>query len=368
MDKLEYVSFRYMILNGCRHHCSGCTQKRDENPPITDQDYIDLKNLYEDIIAHGGKIKEMVLTPTDFMSAANRTELMNDERLMELASYGEDFDVNLTCLDQDMHRIEDLVNDLNKLPKNVKLELGIPYEYAKRNNPKYQNHIVKTLEMLQERLNNHIYDIQFAVNYSAPTFESENKEELTLEGFKELMSREIYPGSKLDLALPDTNLDLRDLNVRSSLKKSLHGLNDLYVKIMEEDVEHNEITTVYARAMPGYTDSIALNYYDGELYLSAVSFDISFIREEIFRISKPWTYDSIILKISEVISDGLVYTEKTHDCQSCPHLINCAKVGTLSLMKIANYKDCISMLKDNSDLIQRHQELNYTQAKYFRRG
>lgn len=361
---IKNVSFKYAVLNGCRHHCSGCTQKKESNPQITDADFIALKTLYDDLLKHGVFIQEMALTPTDFMSASNRTELMDESRLIDLAAYGVDFDVNLTCLDQNKFMIADLTNDYNKLPRHIRLELGVPYEYAKRFNKKYQQHIVNTLNLLQDKLNNPITDIQFLVNYSEPTFYSENKEPLTSEGFNELVARNIYPGAKIDLALPDTNLNLKDLNVRAALRKSIDNLNRVYVDIMKDNLRDQHATTIYSRALPDVENCLAMNYYDGELYISAVAFDIVFIKDDLFKIDKPWSYESINNSLMRMTDRGFEYAEKTKDCLCCPHLPNCAIKGTLGLMELARYKDCVSMLRDNNDLIKEHQSLVFSTGAF----
>lgn len=355
--KIKSISITYNILNGCRYSCTGCLQDKFNNDQITDQEYEELLFFYEDLKKNNVKIVELALGPTDFMSASNRTELMNDPRLMKLISYGRNLDVNFSCLDQNEDRLNELVNELKNLPKGTHIEFGIPYEFDKRFNQKYQKHLVKTIDILQGKLGNIIEDFQFTINYNHDEFVKQFKEELTQESFNEMIQRQIYPNAKVDLFLPELLKDLTDLNVRMSLRRSIDGANKFYIGRLEEDLRNGEATWHPVISEEGFPNSQRINYYKGDFYLCVVVFDNALVIHPYLKVKKPWTYENLLNTVLELQERAFDYSLKTNHCSTCPHLWRCAPKGTITLMEIARYKDCITMLRGNEDLLSKHRDI-----------
>lgn len=340
---LDKVSFNFIILNGCRHNCNGCTVIKDNNPQISDSDYTSLIALFKEFKDKNVKVEELALGLTDFLSRSNRKELVNDTRLQHLFKEVDNLEINITCLVGKDDELRDMVDDINILPNHLKLELGVPFEYHLRDKDKYKNVLLSNINKLNTLLDNRLEQVRFQINYSQAKYIDQFGFDLESDGFINLLNQEMSDITFVDIALPDLNKNLKDINVRQSLLSTIRKSNDLIYNKLIDSINNKDINWPFPNEVIDTDVGIGLTYYGSELYLFTNVFDNFSTTNDFFKVYKPWTYDNLLRTINDITIKGIEFSTKTKDCSACPYLLKCSSKGTLGLMQVANYKECISL-------------------------
>jgi hypothetical protein len=310
-------------------------------------DWVKFKKLVVSVEAAGMHPYDLILGPTDILTSANREEVMNDFRMVDLLQHFKFLSITCGFLSTDLQEYEWLARQLNVIMPGKGLTLTIPIKVGYLNNPKYTQGIRDRLKYftdqliditLNEVVTTVVYDEQEV--YKISTQEHVNLDMITQslgvhfgrkkdidfvihhgrEGFANLLNRDRFLRSARSLAL-----------VTRDAKESLpeYGIKETNDMVPHEGRD----TTVI--------------YNNGRLYHRPFLMEHLPYFDPIFEVKGEWVANTLIEERSEQLVEGLTFAVEHPLCKGCPAMTLCADRGVHAIMKHLGAQECITDLNQS---------------------
>lgn len=317
------------VFKGCANHCAGCMVDRDLGGSIEDVPL--LYALIKEMVEAGYVAFDLGIGPTDYMSADNVQEVMQNDVVREMAQQFHQVTFNAAFLSKDMNGYAKMCEEIDDAfpGKPIRFLMPAAPDFFKTN--KFGDMIVSKLNFVKDHLKvAYLNEAGFVVNCTHETV-TENFDVNMCAGFDVE-----FPVDKDDiLNIPYGRAPNKDLMVAERIKRMSHRITQFYADLQGDDERRRNPDLHYDTGT-----MVNLLYTDGKLYWVPFLKDDCAFLDEAFVIPRPWTMSTLLKARGEALESSIAYVQGTQ-CQNCPHLSSCAEKGITSIMKRMSIKDCL---------------------------
>jgi radical SAM protein with 4Fe4S-binding SPASM domain len=336
-DKFK-VRFNLELLKGCEFQCSGCYVNRDNSFNQKELDIVldaAIKFKKEDY-----HFDEIIIGPTDFFSAKNTVELIQNQSFKSLFTK----DVVLTLLSTlqtDTAEILSRIDLMNTHLPNLELEVLIPVEIEKLVNKDLL--YIGSLKEKIKLLNHFSGDVEYALQLN-------------------IQNTKCYPGFNLKSlmqfvesefnSITEFNPSFMRLANKEKIQTTILSWNNMLSENKEIFLKEDMLFTMGNPNHASFNE-ITFNYQRGKFYSCPFIYENVFDKAEAFLISSTGEDGYYDVKDFEnhrgfIESRQLSYIDKTEDCKSCSFLASCMGKQVLHFMEEKSITKCL-LAKDLMD-------------------
>lgn len=317
------------IFRGCQHSCSGCMIDRTLGGDVND--IPELYALITEMVDAGYVAFDLGIGPTDYMSADNTAEVMDNPTFQQMAQMFHQVTFNAAFLEKDMNKYREMCHDIDASLPGKPIRFLIPAAPPFFKSEKFGNMIQSKLEFVQANLNNaFLNEAGFVVNCTADTV-TDDFDEMMYNGFDVE-----FPVDKDDiLNIPYGRAPVKDLMVAQNIKRMSHRISQFYSTLEGVDERRRNPDLCYHTGT-----MVNLLYTGGKLYwVPFLKDDCPFLEDE-FTIPKPWTMENLLDSRQKAVERAMDYLKNT-PCMTCPYLSSCSEKGILNIMERMKITDCL---------------------------
>lgn len=334
-DNIESMDFvlNLDLLSGCVHSCDGCYI----NKSYVESDWNNvLENAYEvasNLSKKGLRFRELILGPTDFFSASNTIEVLNNPTFQNLLRIHEKTRITAACIFDDLNKenfeaIFKILDDKSKFKEEMILEFLIPLN-SKKIIAKDSGYIEANKWAIDYFGQNtpKVIDWSYVVNIHSNDELKNNYIEVV-----ETIKREF-----------NTIVEFNPGFFRSNNNKLINKNLTYWKKFLQEILANNKITDLYLTNLDMHhntNNTICLNFYKGGVFFSPFIYEQIIDTEKVFEVFD-FGADSIIQKHRNLEVDGYEYAQHTDECSDCQYLTACTGRNVLNFMETKSIKHCL---------------------------
>lgn len=326
LSEVNQMTFNLSLefLNKCEFHCSGCYVNRRNN--FSDADLANIKEIGEELSKlEGAELNEVIVGPTDFFATENVEILFEKPEFLGLFDHFKAITITSTLMSNPRKVAELMEKTLNKLPKDVHLELFVSLDVERLiyEDIGYIQSLENNLRLLSHA------NILFIFNmHKHPLFENYAAiAKMVNERFNShlKMNPSFFRGRKSDLIKRELTEWKKTIEhaVGTDLSGVLMNVADDYF---------------------GGSTYVTLAYKQRKLYVSPCFYDYVFDEHPMFEVGG-LSVDSIFNKLDNLTINQYEFAEKTVECLTCPLLSSCVSKKVLATMEQHDITECL-MPKD----------------------
>lgn len=317
------------LFRGCGNHCAGCMI--DRTVAGTVDDLPELQAMIEEMVAAGYVAFDLGIGPTDYMTADNVSEVMQNPTLQAMAQVFHQTTFNAAFLEKDLDKYAKMCEEIDEAIPGKPIRFLIPAapNFFKTN--KFGDMIESKLEFVKEHLRvAYLNEAGFVVNCTHETVTEEFDENMR-EGFDVE-----FPVDKDDiLNIPYGRLGRTDIMTADHVKRISHRISRFYSDLQgDEERRRNPDLCYHTGTM------VNLLYAEGKLYWVPFLKDDCVFLDDRFTIPRPWSMDNLLQVRSKALRESVDYLKDTA-CMTCPYLSSCSEKGITSIMQVLSIKDCL---------------------------
>lgn len=317
------------LFKGCGHHCAGCMIDKGLGGDVSD--IPDLLALIKELTSVGYVAFDLGVGPTDYMTADNRHEVMNNKVFQEMAQLFHQVTFNAAFLDTNLLNYGVMCYEIDCAVPEKPIRFLIPAAPSHFKNEKFGLMIKEKLEYVKKnlmvaRLNEAGFVVACTREAMTPEFEQHLKNGFDIE----------FCVDKDDiLNIPYGRAKTYDLMVAQNVRRVSHGISQFYAGLSGEDERRRNPDLHYDTGT-----MVNLLYTGGKLYwVPFLKDDCPFLDDD-FIIERPWSMENLLEARNRAREASLTYLEGT-ECMSCPHLGSCSEKGITSIMQKLEVRDCL---------------------------
>lgn len=343
-----HLSLNLELLRGCQFSCKGCAVSKYGSAPLTDQWSEQLLHWVNSTEKDGNYLPTVVfIGPTDFLSADNTLEVLQDPRVIQIVSRFKRLSLQTTCLD--VSTAQEISRVLRQYYFHMELEVNILMEPEHVLTEKYLRTIKENRSKLYEIIDWHIPIKSFCI-MNVYEYKNAKKDDIAklLNDYKEMHLRikELF----------DTTIDFNFSMSRKTEHDNSAEVKQAIItvtRMFDKSVNHD--TSQFIRFSFGkLTDSLIekhFNFLNGKMYVSPLLYD----RYAAFVPELQIPFVDFTVAESEAFEEKLQLEQYQNahlkdECGSCRYLGSCTDRNILKIMDIYNIKNCI-IARDALDAI-----------------
>lgn len=294
-------------------------------------DIPDLLALIQEMTSVGYVAFDLGVGPTDYMTADNRQDVMQNRTFQEMAQLFHQVTFNAAFLDTNLLNYGVMCYEIDCAVPGKPIRFLIPAVPAHFKNEKFGLMIKEKLEYIKKNLIvARLNEAGFVVNCTKETVDDKFEEHLR-NGF----DIEFVVDKDDILTIPYGRAPTKDLMVAQNVRRVSHRISSFYKELNGEDERRRNPDLHYDTGT-----MVNLLYTGGKLYwVPFLKDDCPFLDDD-FVIERPWSMANLLAARERAREASLTYLEGT-PCMECPHLGSCAEKGITSIMKKLSIRDCL---------------------------
>lgn len=337
------IRFNLEFLKGCVFDCAGCYVNRKND--YTDKDLEIVKHAQSQFIDNGYVFDEIILGPTDFFSALNTEDLLQNPKFAELFQEKTVLTI-LSTLQSSPEVIKKRIDLINTyLRHDIEIEILIPFNFQKLldNDQEYISSLRQRINLLSDLK----CDVEYAFQLNIQSLDNPGAFEL------KKISDKVWDEFKTITEFNPSFMRLAKTQKVISIIKNWNSM--LSQNIKKEYISGSDkITFTMANKNHAGFNEVTYNYSNGVFYSCPFIYENVFDKSEHFQIKASrddghYSIDDFQLHRDIINQNQLEYLNSTDECGNCPHAISCVSKQVIDYMMDKNIKSCI-LAKDILDL------------------
>jgi hypothetical protein len=343
-----HLSLNLEWLKGCQFSCKGCHVNKDAVLPYDAIERSKLGAWLYSMTHEGNYLPTIVfLAPTDFLSASNTAELLDNPDTYSILSKFRRLSLQTTYLD--ISKAEEIVKILRKHYSHMELELNFIIEPEQIGNDKYLSRIKENRNKIYELLNWTQPVLSFAI-MNVYEYDRVKKNDV-----KKLLADYQALHDKIGKEF-GTTIDFNFSMLRNSwwsnedVEEAVKSIS----RIFDQGVNH-EFNQTIRFSFGKLTDSLIekhYNWHQGSLYASPMLYERIVSFHEDLRIP----LQEHTVKETETSEGNLLVKQYENvddkDCATCRYQASCIDRNILTFMDMHDIKKCI-IARDALDAINK---------------
>ena len=340
----KLIDFTLEVTNGCQFNCTGCNVDKEGNSWPSDEDFLRMGLLVDDLNNNNFSAMNLAIGPTDIMTSVNKDKILQSEEIKTLAKKFMKTSINCAFLDPFDENYVRFGKQLNWLLAGKMVKFVIPFEAFHIDNKSYVEKIIKRRNLVLKHMPDVIHTKTYLiVNYETSSiYDKENNTNITEKLVLKTYDSPLLQDLTADLVLAQSRADLRkQKNAESFIAaaKKLKLIKASARKLYGESVDIAEVKDSEGRDWDIF-------YKAGKLYLTPFILEGLANFDEMFEIKNEWTLEGVYNSYTEGLVQQFDWAHNARECKDCQFIPQCAERGVHTLMQIMNTEDCISPAKD----------------------
>jgi RNAse (barnase) inhibitor barstar len=347
LDKPLLFDLNIELLNDCTWSCRGCHVNKSSQLPLNDEQGQKLVQLVKEFDYRGYELNFLNITPTDFMSASNTLEVLQNPYVKKLIHSFDYWFLTSTFLADDDSYQKEIQNLINADYKNTNLYFYVVMHTLKANDEKYKKSVV-------DKKNSYISKLK-----------TNSSRQFVLYNWFDFPNPEIEALHRNYVATSDwyrqnfnANQDYvmsfaRRKNLKSykdEFVRSIDWLNDVIAADVPRDIEIELENRMSKIGETSYTAYDFLNrrysYRNGEFFF--VPFLVACIVnfDEMLKVPiKEWTVDEFERCEQDLVVSQYKSVTKKKACANCIHQAKCIERQIIHTLDALDYDGCIAPVR-----------------------
>lgn len=317
------------LFKGCAHHCSGCMIDKAVGGVL--DDIPELLALIKEMVGVGYVAFDLGIGPTDYMTADNTKEVMDNPVVQEMAQLFRQVTINAAFLEKRLDKYTQMCEEIDLAIPGKPIRFLIPAAPSFFKTPKFGDMINAKLTHIKNTLKvAYLNEAGFVVNCTEETVD-ENFDLNMRDGFDVE-----FPVDKDDiLNLPYGRLKRTDILTAERVKAISHRITQFYSDLNgDEERRRNPDLCFDTGTM------VNLLYAEGNLYWVPFLKDDCVFFNENFVVPRPWSMTNLLAVREKAVEASLQHVKDT-PCMTCPYLSSCVEKGITNIMHTLGIKDCL---------------------------
>lgn len=334
------------VASGCRYNCTGCQVEKENNRIPTEAEFDRLDEMVASLKSNGMDATDLILGPTDILSADNREEFMSHPRMAKLASNFRRLLVNTAFLSKDEADYVWLADKVSKMIPGGTVCSVSPFEIKHLYNEKY-------IEVLKKRIvtfRDNLVNIDYPKVYTTVAVNFDDYLPLGQQTIRDARVIKLHSYANGDLILPHGRKGFKTAQDIEDFHKSVDLLTDAILTSTHVSRTTDSASPDLNEFRPGEGTGASLSFRNGSLYFRPFLVEAFDIFHPRFQMSDEWNFEGVYEHHEERIIKGLTYASEVKDCSDCPMSYKCAERGALAIMEHTGRKTCITGAKRYPEL------------------
>lgn len=332
-----HLSLNLELLKGCQFKCDGCHVDK-EGSVVTDEHVTNLHKWIDSMQHDGNYLPTIVfIGPTDFMSASNTLEVLDDPRMASVIARFKRLSLQTTYLN--IAGFEKIAEVLRKNYSHMELELNFVLEPLQIYNPKYIQTLKDNRDACYSMLGWEKPLVSFCI-MNVYEYEGIKKRDVVeiLADYRKLHDR---VKQEFDTTI-DFNFSLSRQKWMGSkeIEQAIRRVSDIF----DHGVDH-EFNQTIRFSFGKLTDSLIEKHYNwagGKWYVSPLLYERYATFDERLRVPmKDYSVTEVEDFEDALIVDQYENSVNKVDCNTCPYLGTCVVRFIPKLMDIYGFERCI---------------------------
>jgi hypothetical protein len=321
------------LLTGCAHKCSGCYVNKGRHDENWQRTISRALKVAEGLASKGLKFAEVVLSPTDFFSAANTKEILLYPPFQELFKFHPTTRITTACIFENVNKqrfteLFEILDDASNYRKDMILEFLAP---------------LNTKKML-DRDDQYFADNHWAIDF----FQTQSTKVIDWSFVANISNNELLKHNFGAISQTireefNTILEFNPGFFRSNNPRIVNRNLDYWKSMMEDvltDNDYHEFNLVDINHNHSSANLIALHFFGEDVFVSPFIFEQVLDTHEMFRLES-LEADYIMANHVDLQTKGFRYANETTDCGNCHMLAACAGRNVLNFMETRGLKECM---------------------------
>ena len=332
IDRMDFI-LALDLLNGCAQSCRGCFVDKKGEFLGQKQMLERACEVAEDLSRCDWRLREVVVGPTDFFSAANTEDILAMPLFQELLRFHPQTHLTVPCIFSplDRHRFSEIFHLLDNpswFRSNLSLEFFVLLDVEKllRRDEAYMRDNFWVIDFFK-RQTPKVVEWFYLINmHKGMSLRHRFLEiaEIVADKFETVL--EFGPGF---FRLQNHTLNKKILKSWKDFLESLMEREDYQgIFFTNWDKEHSTANTIF------------LNFLGDQVYFSPFIYDQIVDTSELLKV-KDLSAKGLFGQHTFLQKLGYQYAQKTRECSDCEHLVSCVGRNVLNIMQLHEATECL---------------------------
>lgn len=325
----QRVELAMDLLKGCPYSCTGCMVEKEVH--ATTDVISNISKMMDGFAESGYYLFDITIGATDFGSAGNVEEIVNNEELSDLVRKFRILKVTCPMLDKSDEYYKRLAENLLKLSKNQNyISIVIPVGVGHMANITMMENIRRRVAYLQTLLDGKMDEIAFVLNITEELFDKYD--------FDKIVDTFDMPdiGVFSDMIMNIPHGRRPDIATNPKYGKVIGGLSrklSEFYEWMDSDVEMQQDSD-----LDGFTGTqINVHVIDDAVYIVPYLKDEFTIFSDGFKLRAP-TFEAAMERVAEIRDPS--NRKFLPECEGCPEIAYCTEKGIHKLIEELGMETC----------------------------
>lgn len=341
-DSIKFdVLIQMEVLTGCDHGCLGCFVNKNLDSNMNQAIIDRAKELADGVKRTGLNLREFVIGPTDFFSASNTKDVLNNSKVQEImrdhtgARIAAPAKFDSVSMER-LQEIFDILDDEDKFRREMIIEFIMPIGRIDQmlDDSDYYEEVMKKVKFFKE-------STPKQMDWSW-TLQASNVVGKKID--KETYNRIIQKSVNEYETIVEMNPAFSRAHSQLIQRKNLFGWNEFLGRVIDAG-NANETVMSMANLYCNSINFVGLTIVPGEngptTHLNVMLHEQAFFLKNKNLDVTGLTFEEILERKNELVLKGINKSAKVKDCAACPYAIACANRLIFEAQESLNVNGCV---------------------------
>ena len=344
------------VLSGCDHGCLGCFVNKNIDKSMNQQILDRAKELADGVKRTGLNLREFVIGPTDFFTANNTKEILNNQTIQEImrehvgARIAAPAKFDLATMEK-VKEIFSILDDENKFRRDMIIEFIMPISKIDQmlDDDQYFNDVMEKIEFFKNETPKKMdwsWTLQ-ASNVVGKKIDKETYNRIIQKSLNEYET--IVEMNPAFSRAPSTFIQ----------KRNLDSWNEFLGKVIDEDNAYNA-TMSMANLYCNSINFIGLTVIPGKdgptTHLNVMLHEQAFFLQNKNLDVTGLSFEEILERKNQLVTKGINKSSKVKDCSNCKYSVVCASRLIFEAQETLGIDGCVL----NKDILDYYNPFDFT--------
>jgi len=344
------------VLSGCDHGCLGCFVNKNIDKSMNQQILDRAKELADGVKRTGLNLREFVIGPTDFFTANNTKEILNNQTIQEImrehvgARIAAPAKFDLATMEK-VKEIFSILDDENKFRRDMIIEFIMPISKIDQmlDDDQYFNDVMEKIEFFKNETPKKMdwsWTLQ-ASNVVGKKIDKETYNRIIQKSLNEYET--IVEMNPAFSRAPSTFIQ----------KRNLDSWNEFLGKVIDEDNAYNA-TMSMANLYCNSINFIGLTVIPGKdgptTHLNVMLHEQAFFLQNKNLDVTGLSFEEILERKNQLVTKGINKSSKVKDCSNCKYSVACASRLIFEAQETLGIDGCVL----NKDILDYYNPFDFT--------
>ena len=350
------VLIQMEVLAGCNHGCLGCFVDKNIDTAMNQQIIDRAKELADGVKRTGLNLREFVIGPTDFFTATNTEDVLNNPVVQEImrehtgARIAAPAKFDLVSMER-LQEIFNILDDEDKFRREMIIEFIMPIGRVDQmlNDILYYEEVMRKVKFFKE---NTPKQMDWSWTLQASNVVGKNID-------KETYNRIIQKSVNEYETIVEMNPAFSRANSELVQRKNLFSWNEFLGRVIDAG-NANETVMSMAHLYCNSINFVGITIVPGEngptTHLNVMLHEQAFFLKNKNLDVTGLSFEEILERKNELVAKGINKSSKVKDCSGCKYAVACANRLIFEAQETLNIDGCVL----NKDVLDHYNPYDWT--------